>query len=79
MSTKGNKFLLINKQPRAKDAKTDTFNIQSVNGNSVLGTIKWYSHWRRYCFFPTEYTIFDSKCLKEITEFIDEQMNLRKK
>jgi hypothetical protein len=46
--------------------------------NDYLGIIKWYAPWRRYTFFPKENTLFDNNCLKEIINFIDNQMKLRK-
>ena len=38
-----------------------------------LGIVRWYTYWRRYCFFPSEGTIFDAACLREIATFCDEQ------
>lgn len=43
----------------------------------AIGEIKWYGAWRKYCFFPYAKTVFDAKCMKGITEFIDNQMELR--
>jgi hypothetical protein len=44
-----------------------------------VGEIKWNGAWRKYCLFPYEGTVFDTKCLGRISEFINEQMELRKK
>lgn len=42
-----------------------------------LGFIKWFPHWRRYCFFPAPAVLFDASCLLEITEKIKELMDQR--
>ena len=53
--------------------------IWSVDSNMTpLGQIRWYSNWRRYCFFPSNATLFDRNCLEQIIAFIDEQMRLHK-
>jgi hypothetical protein len=39
-----------------------------------LGQVKWFSPWRRYCFFPLTNTIFDAACLTEIARFCGAEM-----
>jgi hypothetical protein len=52
----------------------------SVHGGAgELGSISWYASWRRYCFSPDGYTIWDRDCLTEIVAFIDVQMAERNK
>lgn len=48
--------------------KTKIFTVMSSSGD-YLGTIKWFGRWRKYCFFPGRDTIFDDKCLAEITTY----------
>lgn len=61
-----------------KDKKTLDVFVKSQNG-TILGTIKWYAQWRRYVFHPTLLigTSFDSACLKELTEYLDNLMKNR--
>lgn len=42
-----------------------------------LGEIKYNTRWRKYCFYPTDETVFDSKCLLDIIDFID-KLNLER-
>lgn len=49
------------------------------NSGVKLGLIKWMGAWRRYCFFPYEETLYDTKCLAEIIQFIADLMAQRKK
>lgn len=58
--------------------KTKKFCVNSKTG-CYLGVVSWYSGWRRYVFKPESETIFDSKCMLEIIEFINELMNDRRK
>ena len=39
------------------------------NHGTPLGEIKWFSHWRRYAFFPAPGTIFDAACLGQLADF----------
>lgn len=43
-----------------------------------IGTVKWHSPWRRYCFFPDPNTLYDGACLGDIAGFCNKQTNLRK-
>lgn len=56
--------------------KTKCWDVKSLDGLK-LGEIKWYASWRKYCFFTMPNCIFDIKCIKEITEFISIQTQLR--
>ena len=51
--------------------KTPTLEIISKNSNTVIGYIKWFSNWRKFCLFPVQDTIWDNKCLTEIEALID--------
>lgn len=57
-----------------------TFNIDVLNKEGItLGIIKWHPGWRRYAFFIASGMFFDSECLKDITNYIDQLMFDRKK
>ena len=50
--------------------KTRTWLVFSMS-DQRLGTIFWHSSWRRYCFSPPLYTVFDASCLRDIAEFCE--------
>ncbi|MDP9954681.1 hypothetical protein J2X97_000318 [Epilithonimonas hungarica] len=53
--------------------KTKTKIISVQNNSSIeLAIIKWNAPWRKYCIFFNSQTIFDSKCLEEITAFLNQ-------
>ncbi len=66
------KIKLMNKFP-----KTNVYDVINISGKYVLGQIKWYSPWRKYCFFPSQdfKLIFDDKCLTFIIEFMKKITN----
>lgn len=47
--------------------KTKLYTIVNNSNFQIIGKIKWYSGWRKYCFFPETGTLWDSKCLNELT------------
>lgn len=54
--------------------KTKTWLVHSKQTRAMLGTVKWFASWRRYCFMPACQTTFDAKCLEEIEMFLNEKM-----
>ena len=36
-----------------------------------LGEVKWFTHWRRYVFFPAPGKLFDPECLRAIAFFCE--------
>lgn len=59
--------------------KTKIFKVIAKEGGNFLGTIKWFSNWRKYCFYPENSTIFETDCLNDISNFLKELMDDRKK
>ena len=38
-----------------------------------LGIVRWFSSWRRYCFFPSDGSLYDAACLHEIAHFCESE------
>lgn len=53
-----------------KNRKTPIYWIFN-NDNFNLGEIKWYASWRKFCFYPSNDTVWDNKCLQEVLKFLD--------
>ena len=61
-----------------KDRKTPIYHLCRKDNELIhLGVVKWNGAWRKYCWYCEEETVFDSKCLKEIIDFLDD-LNGRK-
>jgi hypothetical protein len=71
-------FIDFTLAPKIRGRKTDVFLVTTVGDNIPLGQIKWFSRWRKYCFFPYEATVFEVVCLSEIIFFITARMDDRK-
>ncbi len=63
---------------KSNSGLTKIWNIESIYGGKYLGTIKWYSNWRKYCFYPSFETIFEQSCLRLISDFIEDQTKIHK-
>jgi hypothetical protein len=46
----------------------------------LLGDIRWYGRWRRYCFFPNNdlALVFEQDCLRDIAQFCEDQTKLHR-
>lgn len=64
---------------RRMKAKTDTWEVWSLDEASHLGQIRWYSPWRKYCFFPAGECVFEQDCLRHIAEFIESETTKHRK
>lgn len=60
--------LLVNEIQAPANFKTKIFEVVTKDRTGLLGQIKWYSQWRKYVFYPTSTTLFDSECLTELAE-----------
>jgi hypothetical protein len=74
--------LIFAKLQDSPSALTEIYNViargEEGRLGAMLGQVKWYANWRRYCFFPIEDSLFDASCLKEIEDFITALMDARK-
>lgn len=59
--------------------KTVVYKVFTRSDNSLLGTIKWYSSWRQYCFFPLKHYVWNSVCLFDLYKFLCELKESRKR
>lgn len=53
-------------------AKTNHYNVLSKQTKVKLGIVKWWGQWRKYVFVPLD-SVFDAKCLVEVSEFLIER------
>lgn len=68
-------YLRFDDVQASESGKTRIFNVCNKNSGAVLGEVRWYGQWRRYCFFPSEYAafVFSAGCLRDIATFADQQ------
>ena len=64
------KYLIVHRLVKKEGRKTEIWRVKSTS-DVFLGEIKWYGAWRQYCFFPEEFMVFNSGCLKDLCRFLD--------
>jgi len=72
------KWIDIDNVGKSKSGKTDIFNVYGKDTRSLLGHVSWFAPWRRYCFHPSQNTVFEQDCLKDIANFIEEKTKIHK-
>jgi hypothetical protein len=55
--------------------KTKVFEVRNKLYGDLLGQVKWYAPWRKYCYFiDAPGLVFDAGCLSDIQDFINTLM-----
>lgn len=72
------KWIEIEKLPK-DGKKTDTFEVWNTLDKVSLGIIKWKANWRKYAFFPYNQTCYEQDCMRDISEFIENETKDYKK
>lgn len=57
--------------------KTNIYSVKNKISQEVIGYISWARNFRKYAFFPNNETYYDSKCLKEIAEYLMKLMEVK--
>lgn len=58
---------------------TNTYEVIAQDTQFLLGVINGYTAWRKYVFNPTDKTLYEETCLKEIAQFIEEETKAHKR
>jgi hypothetical protein len=68
------KWIKTDKCPRdPSERKTDIWLILTKENNTLLGVVKWYGPWRKYCYFPCEGSVYEWDCQRDIAKFCEEE------
>jgi hypothetical protein len=67
------KWISFKLNDRRLKARTDTWEVWNAAEASHLGQVRWFSPWRKYCFFPAGGTVFEEVCLRDLAEFVESQ------
>lgn len=67
------KWIEFHEVPKPAERRTRHWMVHSKQSGDVLGTIAWYTNWRKYCWFPYPDTVFEWQCLRDIAEFIERE------
>ena len=64
------KYFFVMKET-VTNRKTPIYTIFEYSRSNILGEIRWYAPWRKFCFYPDKETIWDTNCLDEIIQCLD--------
>jgi len=78
MANRVEKYIRFEDCGVSETGKTRIWRIFNFHHNQVVGWIKWYGGFRRYCFYTEEAAIYDNDCLRLVADFLEEQMKARK-
>lgn len=59
-------FHLAEKQ----NPKTWIIDVYAEQNDVHLGQVRYYAQWRRYGFFPSDGTVYERICMRDITNFL---------
>lgn len=56
---------------KRSDITHEYWQVHAKKDNALLGGIVWFPRWKKYIFCPSEATIYEEVCLREIAGFIE--------
>ena len=65
------KYITIKPHGVSKTGKTKVWEVFNVKHHCLVGYIQWYGAFRKYCFYPTDGTLYDSDCMLMIADFLE--------
>lgn len=71
-------FIKFDEVPQKPGKLTKVWRVVSTQDGTLLGGIKWFTNWRRYCFYPLPDMIFDENCLWDIADFCSSETTSQK-
>lgn len=64
--------------PELATTKTERWSVQNRRSGTQLGTVKWYSAWRQYCYFPSVQQVLSAGCMDSIAAHCREETELQR-
>jgi hypothetical protein len=71
------RYLNFKEVGRTPSGRTAIIEVSNKSG-SILGEVKWFGNWRKYCFNTVHGITLDEHCLGDIANYIVEKTRLHK-
>ena len=72
MASETTQYLKFEELHTPPNRSTKVWDVLSKDGQSYLGQIRWYPHWRKYTFYSlSDSGVFDESCLRDIASFVE--------
>ena len=69
---RGADWIYFQGRARSKSGKTRIWRVEDA-AERVLGEVRWYAPWRRYCLYPKPGTVWEKNCLRTVADFCDKE------
>lgn len=63
-------YIRFTEYPMPPAHKTRLWRVETKERGDVLGEVRWFGRWRKYCFEPFGRAVFEEVCMREISDFI---------
>ncbi len=64
------KYIRFEHCGKTPSGKADIYSCVNQSSGVKIGEVRWYSHWRRYCYLPNSETVYSAGCLNDLVLFI---------
>jgi len=65
-------YIKIRPHGVSKTGRTRVWEVFDVKHSALCGYIQWYGGFRKYCFYPTDGSLYDSDFMTMVGEFLVE-------
>lgn len=72
-------YITIQPHGFSPSGKTRLWWVRNKKSGDRLGIVKWLSAWRQYTFWAISDTIWSAGCMRDIADFIKEEMAAHKR
>lgn len=66
------KWITIEDAGFSDSGKTRVWKVRVKDGVGIIGMVEWYAPWRRYVFAPSDQTVYEQDCLRDIAAFVEQ-------
>lgn len=64
------KWIAFERTGESATGKTEMWEVRTQGDKGRLAFVRWHAPWRCYAFWPIGPTVFEQRCLREITLFL---------
>ena len=67
------KYIEIRVSGESTSGRTQIWQVLNCRHLFICGEIRWHGAFRKYCFYPSNSTLFDWDCLRMVADFCEEK------
>jgi len=71
------KYIVFVDAGYSSSGKTKIWDVATKeDSEDLLGEVRWFGAWRCYAFYPFDKTVYEKTCLRDISDFCEEQTQI---